>query len=159
MKRTLMLAYGANTCPVSMAMRCPAAKPLGAVTLRDYALVFRGVADIVPLKGSTLHGVLWSITPECERELDLFEQYPHLYIKRRVQVRDRLDTRFTAMAYVMARHADPKRLEVCPPGSFYYETLCSGYRYFGLPVSQIDNAADAADRASWYFDEFSRIDG
>lgn len=144
MKRKIYLSYGANTCPDSMARRCPAAVPLGAVTLKDYALVFRGVADIVPMAGSTVHGVLWSITPDCEASLDRFEGFPHLYIKRTVRVRDRLKADFQAMVYIMADHARPSRLAIAPPSQYYYDTLTNGYRAFGLPQRQIEHAVYAA---------------
>ncbi len=32
-----------------------------------------GVATIAPREGSTVHGLLWNITPECERSLDYYE--------------------------------------------------------------------------------------
>lgn len=145
MKKRLMLSYGANTCPDSMARRCPAAAPLGAVTLRDYALVFRGVADIAPFKESVLHGVLWSITPACEKALDRFEGWPHLYIKRTVIV-ENADMTYRAMVYLMARHANPERLMIAPPGRFYHQTLVNGYSHFGLPLRQIEDAVEAAER-------------
>ena len=49
----LYLAYGANVSAATMRERCPGATFLGTVTLRDYALVFRGVGDMVRWNGQT----------------------------------------------------------------------------------------------------------
>lgn len=63
---------------------------VGPVTLENYELLFHGnlrgagVATIAPREGSTVHGLLWNLTPECERSLDYYEGYPHLYGKEPV---------------------------------------------------------------------------
>lgn len=86
----LYFAYGSNINLDQMAQRCPDAQVVGPVTLENYELLFRGnlrgagVATIAPREGSTVHGLLWNITPECERSLDYYEGYPHLYGKEPV---------------------------------------------------------------------------
>ena len=88
----LYFAYGSNINLDQMAQRCPDAQVVGPVTLENYELLFRGnlrgagVATIAPREGSTVHGLLWNITPECERSLDYYEGYPHLYGKEPVTV-------------------------------------------------------------------------
>ena len=88
----LYFAYGSNINLDQMAQRCPDARVVGPVTLENYELLFRGnlrgagVATIAPREGSTVHGLLWNITPECERSLDYYEGYPHLYGKEPVTV-------------------------------------------------------------------------
>ena len=78
----LYFAYGSNINLDQMAQRCPDAQVVGPVTLENYELLFRGnlrgagVATIAPREGSTVHGLLWNITPECERSLDYYEGYP-----------------------------------------------------------------------------------
>lgn len=42
MNKTLYLAYGSNLNLEQMAYRCPTAKPVGQVVLKDYQLLFRG---------------------------------------------------------------------------------------------------------------------
>lgn len=87
----LYFAYGSNINLDQMAQRCPDAQVVGPVTLENYELLFRGnlrgagVATIAPREGSTVHGLLWNITPECERSLDYYEGYPHLYGKEPVK--------------------------------------------------------------------------
>lgn len=146
MKRKIMISYGMNTCPKQMAIRCPQARALGAARLPHHALVFRGVADIVPMEGSDVHGALWSITSNCEKALDRLEGYPYLYIKKTVTVALPAGGTCKAMVYAMARHASPERLMIAPPGRFYHQMLTEGYSHFGLPLSQIEDAVEAAER-------------
>ena len=90
----MYFAYGSNINLDQMAYRCPAAQVVGPVVLEGYELLFRGnasgngVATIKPKEGQQVHGLLWRITPGCERSLDLYEGYPHLYEKESVAVRD-----------------------------------------------------------------------
>ena len=85
MKETYYFAYGSNMNLDQMAYRCPAASVVENVRLDGYRLTFcgrgkgSGVATILPEEGSQVEGVLWKITPECEKSLDFYEGYPHLY--------------------------------------------------------------------------------
>ena len=87
MKETYYFAYGSNMNLDQMAYRCPAASVVENVKLEGYRLTFcgrgkgSGVATILPEEGSQVEGVLWKITPECEKSLDFYEGYPHLYGK------------------------------------------------------------------------------
>ena len=78
----LYLAYGANMHLGQMKWRCPDARARGAFVLRDWELKFYNHATIEPDKGSAVHGVLWDITDQCERNLDMFEGFPSYYTKR-----------------------------------------------------------------------------
>ncbi len=73
----LYFAYGSNINLEQMDCRCPDATVVGPVSLENYELLFRasGVATIAPKEGGKVHGLLWSITPECERSLDRYEGY------------------------------------------------------------------------------------
>ena len=90
MENTLYFAYGSNINLDQMAYRCPDAFVVGPVTLENYELLFRrgGFATIAPKEGESVTGLLWSITPGCERSLDRYEGYPRFYDKRMVTVRD-----------------------------------------------------------------------
>ncbi len=59
-----------------MARRCPEARELGPVILPGWRLVVgrKGYATIVREPGARVIGVLWSLTPQCERTLDEFEE-------------------------------------------------------------------------------------
>ena len=59
MNKTFYLAYGSNLNLEQMAHRCPTAKPVGPVVLKDYQLLFRGghggsVATVELFKGKTV---------------------------------------------------------------------------------------------------------
>ena len=119
----LYFAYGSNINLDQMAYRCPAAQVVGPVVLEGYELLFRGnasgngVATIKPKEGQQVHGLLWRITPGCERSLDLYEGYPHLYEKESVAVRD-----------------------PALPSEYYYQGIRDGYRQNGLPLSKLKQA-------------------
>ncbi len=78
MKNSYYFAYGSNINLDQMADRCPDAQVVGPVVLEGYELLFRrgGFATIQPCEGNKVHGLLWSITPECERSLDRYECAP-----------------------------------------------------------------------------------
>ena len=99
----LYFAYGSNINLDQMSYRCPDACVVGPASLENYELLFRrgGFATIAPREGGKVHGLLWSLTPECERSLDRYEGYPRFYDKRTVTVRDGLGRELSVMAYVM----------------------------------------------------------
>jgi len=128
-------AYGANTNFAHMAQRCPTARYVGNMIVEDMALVFRGVADVVPRKGARVYCALWRIMPSDERALDAFEGYPNHYAKMYVDLLHKGKTK-DVMLYVMAgnrrdRHEPPKS---------YESTLRVGYEDCKMPTSQIDDA-------------------
>ena len=59
-----------------MARRCPHAREVGPVSLPGWRLVVgrKGYATIIRAPGARVMGVLWSLTPQCERTLDEFEE-------------------------------------------------------------------------------------
>ena len=130
----LMLSFGMNTNPREMSGRCPAAVSLGRYDLFGYRLVFRGVADIVESPGDTIQCVLWDITDECERELDILEGYPYLYEKAEILIEYGGEYEF-AMFYYMT---DSYRTSA--PSDRYLGLLVEGYKHHGLSLDQIYNA-------------------
>src|SRR3972149_3417519 len=83
-------AYGSNMERHHMKRRCRSAKFVAAVTLRDYELNFTGtssmwgggVADLSPAKGKVVEGVLWDISEADLKELDEYEGYHKVYVRR-----------------------------------------------------------------------------
>ena len=71
----LHFAYGSNMHPAVMRKHAPRAEPLGAARLANYSFVITadGYASIIPSRGTTVHGVLWRITPRDRVTLDLWE--------------------------------------------------------------------------------------
>ena len=140
----LYFAYGSNINLDQMAQRCPDAQVVGPVTLENYELLFRGnlrgagVATIAPREGSTVHGLLWNITPECERSLDYYEGYPHLYGKEPVTVHGHDGQEHTVMAYVMTELCKEPSI----PSFDYYNGILEGYRQNGLPTQPLKQAGE-----------------
>ena len=125
--KKVYLAYGSNLNLEQMAYRCPDAAVIGSTVLPDYRLVFRGgrhsgVATIEMKRGSSVPALLWEITGKCEKALDRYEGYPHLYRKKRLLV-DLDGYELVAMAYIM-NEGPPLAM----PDAYYYATILEGYR-------------------------------
>ncbi len=142
MENTLYFAYGSNINLGQMEYRCPDASVVGPVVLEGWELLFRrgGFATIAPKEGETVQGLLWSITPECERSLDRYEGYPRFYDKKMVTVRDSEGRSLSVMAYIM----DDRFREPMLPTESYYNGILEGYQQNGLPVSALKKAWEHA---------------
>lgn len=144
MEGKLYFAYGSNINLDQMACRCPAAEVVGPVVLEGHELLFRGnaggngVATIAPKEGGRVHGLLWKITPDCERSLDRYEGYPHLYEKEPVTVRCKDGTEVAVMAYVMT--GGERWREPAVPSEPYYKGIQDGFRQNGLPLTALKKA-------------------
>ena len=142
MADTLYFAYGSNINLDQMSYRCPEASVVGPVALENYELLFRrgGFATIAPKEGGKVHGLLWSLSPECERSLDHYEGFPRFYDKRMVTVRDAEGRSLSVMAYIM----DERFREPMLPTDTYYNGILEGYRQNGLPVAALKKAWEHA---------------
>ena len=142
MADTLYFAYGSNINLNQMSYRCPDASVVGPVALENYELLFRrgGFATIAPKEGGKVHGLLWSLSPECERSLDHYEGFPRFYDKRMVTVRDAEGRSLSVMAYIM----DERFREPMLPTDTYYNGILEGYRQNGLPVAALKKAWEHA---------------
>jgi gamma-glutamylcyclotransferase len=122
----LYFAYGSNINLDQMAFRCPNATVLMPVVLSGYELTYRGggVATVVPKKDSEVLGLMWSITPECEKSLDRYEGYPNFYHKTDVAV---TDPETGKIYHVMMYEMDEKYKEPSVPSSSYFGGIVEGY--------------------------------
>jgi len=132
----LYFAYGANLNHEGMRLRCPQAQPIRPLYLRNYRLAFSGVATIQPSLGDQVAGALWAITDECEQSLDIFEGYPTMYRKEIIEVDGQ-----PVMFYRMNSE------EPWPPSTGYLEIIAQGYRDFGLPLADLEQAVAATWQA------------
>ena len=143
MSETLYFAYGSNINLQQMAVRCPDAKVVEPAVLENYELLFRGndrafgVATIRPKEDGLVHGLLWKITPECERSLDLYEGFPHLYEKQEIPLTTKSGQQVSAMVYVMTRERE--RMPSIPTRSYYIGIL-EGFQQNGLPENSLEQA-------------------
>jgi len=139
---TLYFAYGSNLNKAQMKLRCPGAVPLTSLTLKDWQLVFRGVADVVPAAGSRVHGAVWKLTPDCERALDAYEGIGSgLYRRVYVPIEPfEIDGEWhdDMLLYVM------NSTGIFPPSRYYLHVIREGFRDFKLPQSSLDAAVEAA---------------
>ena len=121
-------AYGSIMNIEQMKKRCPKAKVIGNGELLGYKLTFRGgragVANVELSSRKRVPIVLWEITKECEKALDIYEGFPTLYTKETVIIAT-VNGDQTAMLYVMA-----KQYESMPamPNEHYFEIIRQGYR-------------------------------
>jgi gamma-glutamylcyclotransferase (GGCT)/AIG2-like uncharacterized protein YtfP len=137
----LYIAYGANVSSTTMTERCPAAKFLGTMAMRDYLLVFRGVADMVRAEGKTANVAVYELSDECVESLNAFESVPSRYKTRKIDVTINGE-RKTALMYVM--QASMKERGQQKPFAAYEECLREGYAEAGLPLADIDEAKQRA---------------
>jgi hypothetical protein len=72
---TLHFAYGANMSRTVMRRYAPDARALGVAELAGHRFVISadGYASVEPWRGSSVHGVLWQITPRDRVSLDAWE--------------------------------------------------------------------------------------
>jgi gamma-glutamylcyclotransferase (GGCT)/AIG2-like uncharacterized protein YtfP len=136
-KTKLYVAYGSNMNLEQMSQRCPKAKNVGTGTLDGYKLTFRGnykgVANIEPCKNRTVPIVLWEITEECEKALDLYEGYPRLYIKKEVEIKVKGKAKI-AMVYIMANKYTNM---VASPTEYYFNVIAKGYCDNGINLKPL----------------------
>jgi hypothetical protein len=132
----LYLAYGANLNKRAMKFRCPTARPLGKVMVKDCELVFRGVADLQYAPGKEAPCGLWLINKADEEAMDRFEGVrgdKGMYIKQWIPIR-RHGRWTTALIYKMLDDG------ISPPGQGYAETIRQGYYDFGMNPAFLDGA-------------------
>jgi len=138
--RIFYWAYGSNLSVRQMRNRCPRAAKFGPMTVRDCALIFRGVADVTLREGAQTLGGLWQITTECERALDAYEGVAQRrYLKRyfRIKIKGK---EYTCLFYQMRTKEG-----IMPPSQRYLGTIVQGYADFGLDAG----ALEASLQESW----------
>ena len=131
--KAIYIAYGSNMNVEQMSRRCPNAKPIGKTVLQNYKLVFKGVADIEKSESEEVPVVVWEITKECEKALDIYEGYPRLYRKEYVPILINGKTEL-AMVYVMNYAKGAK------PSEYYYNVIKQGYKDFDINTAPLEKA-------------------
>ncbi len=124
------IAYGSNLSVGQMAHRCPDARIIGMAAISDWKLVFRTHATIEPAAGRVVPVLIWEISDQDEKNLDLYEGYPTYYYKQDMPVtmtglEGKNPQEITAMVYLMEKGHD-----IRGPDRGYVDTLEEGYRRF-----------------------------
>ena len=137
----IYLAYGSNLNHQQMADRCPNANYLGNTVLKDWRLIFKSVATIEKDLGKYVPVGVFQITIECEKALDIYEDYPHLYDKKELDII--LDgIQVTAMTYVMVA-----KYGIAPPSRKYFNVISEGYKNCGLNTDFLLEAEEYSIKA------------
>ena len=142
------MAYGSNLSVEQMKVRCPDAKVAGMSYLKDWKLSFKTHATIEPCKGRVVPVLVWEISKNDERNLDLYEGFPTYYHKKDMEITmTDLDGKnpvtVTAMVYIMdERHGLRK------PMQSYYDILREGYERFGFNTFILETALHEAEVGS-----------
>ena len=133
------IAYGSNLNIGQMAGRCPEAEIVGTGKLKQYELEFRGQpgnahATITNQEGGEVPVLLWRISTEDEKQLDVYEGYPKYYDKETMEVE--VDGKlYEAMVYRMQPGYERNL-----PSLFYYQTIKSGYQTLGFSEEVLQRA-------------------
>ena len=71
----LHFAYGSNMCTALMQRRCPGVRLEGRAYLPGYRFIIMrsGYASVAPAPGSSVHGLLWRVTPRDVAALNAYE--------------------------------------------------------------------------------------
>jgi len=131
---TYYFAYGMNTNLDEMNRRCPGAQNMGVGYLKDYKMVFKYHADIVPVTGHAAPGVLWSITPDCLDALDILEGFPQYYLRETVTVTTATGVDVEALMYYMTSDD-----YLSNPSTGYYGMVLQGYNSHGISEQYLIN--------------------
>ena len=134
----LYFAFGSNLHKKQMKRRCKDSKYIGCYTLKNYKLSFRtnnysggvidgGVADIEKKKKSRVLGAIYKISKKDEKKLDIYEDFPSLYIKKYFKIYGK-----KVMFYYM-----PKKTKHVAPSKRYLNIIIQGYKDCGYRDSYI----------------------
>ena len=129
----LYFAYGSNLHHHQMKKRCKDSRFIKKITLKDYRLTFRskyGAADIEKNKGNKVYGALYDISKSDEKKLDVYEEYPTVYVKMFFQYNNQ-----KIMTYIM-----PKKTKIVPPTRRYLNIIKKGYKDCKLNIQSLNTA-------------------
>ena len=134
------LAYGSNLNINEMAFRCPSAKKIGIVNMKDYRLVYKGSDNmfsyltIEECQGYNVPLGLYEISYFDIFSLDKYEGYPELYSKFYIPIKIN-KKEINALIYIMNEGFD-----YYLPSTDYVERCIKGYEDFGFDTTILDTA-------------------
>lgn len=117
-----------------MAYRCPRSKVVGTSEIKDYELEFRGVATIVPCKGTSVPVLIWELDERDLPALNRYEGYPRLY-RHEEMIFELNGKTYTGMAYLMNYG------KLSSPSQQYYSTILQGWEN-GLDEKYLQTALE-----------------
>ena len=117
-----------------MISRCPRAKPVFLLNglrvnkLFGWRLVFNRYANIIKDNNSFVPIGLWKITKHCEKELDVYENFPNLYSKIYLNYYS-----IKTMTYIMNSN------KLLKPSKTYMKLIYQVYKDFNLNIRDLKN--------------------
>ena len=131
----LYFAYGSNLNHFQMKKRCRGSKYIKNYTLNRYKLCFShktnhsvyGHANIIKNKKSEVHGALWHITRNDEKELDGYEGVDYNYYQKEY---------FTLKGKKVLVYVQ-KIYYLQKPNSTYLHTIIQGYKDCSLDMKKL----------------------
>ena len=113
-------AYGTNLNKKIFLKRFKNAKLIEKYTLNNYKVVFRTkyiIPDLQRKMNSKVQGLIYTIDKNIEKKLDVYENYPKLYIKKYFKYRNK-----RIMFYYMKKKSLPLK-----PKGYYFKIMMNGY--------------------------------
>ena len=114
-------AYGTNVNKKIFLQKFKDAKLIKRYRLKNFKIVFRTkyiIPDLEIKMNSKVQGLIYKIDKNIEKKLDIYEDYPQLYIKKYFNYRKK-----KIMFYYMKKKTLPLK-----PRGYYYKIMKSGYR-------------------------------
>ena len=114
-------AYGTNLNRNIFLKKYKNAELIKKYYLKDFKVVFRTkyiIPDLQRKMNSKVPGLIYKIDKNIEKKLDIYEDYPQLYIKKYFNYRNK-----KIMFYYMKKKTLPLK-----PRGYYYKIMKSGYR-------------------------------
>ena len=154
--KKLYVAYGSNLHAGQMHYRCPDAKIYGSGVIKNHSLTFwgnwkrNGVATVLPGADTDVPVGVWEISAADEKNLDIYEGWPHLYRKEDIEVVMNDGSVATGMIYIM----NEGRMRPARPSDGYFETIAAGYEHFGFDLDFLRAARDKISDPDYRFGRF-----
>lgn len=151
--KKLYVAYGSNLHLGQMQYRCPDATVYGFGVIKNYELTFwgnwsrNGVATVIPHPGMDVPVGVWAISAEDEKNLDIYEGWPHLYRKEDIEVVLVDGTVVTGMVYIM----NEGHMRPAYPSDSYFHTIATGYKSFGFDLNFLKAARNKISEPDYRF--------
>ena len=113
-------AYGTNLNKKIFLKRFKNAKLIEKYTLKNYEVVFRTkyiIPDLQRKIKSKVQGLIYKIDKNIEKKLDIYEEYPRLYIKKYFKYKEK-----KIMFYYLK-----KKTLILRPRGYYFKIMKDGY--------------------------------
>ncbi len=133
------IAYGSNLNVRQMKARCPDGQPVKTMCLANYRLLFKGHNNYAYLTiekaiGFEVPIVIWQVSRQDIKKLDIYEGYPKLYHKENMKLEISGEIK-ECFIYIMN-----DGYKSAKPSSLYYQGCIEGYDDFGFQHKYLEEA-------------------